>query len=206
MDELSLRPDCRAVPHVLKRTPVTFGFAPMFWPPSETLATLQNAFDDGPVFLQRTPEGRALGKARYHRAMEFMPGLPRAGLDRSIFIYSAGITAQLGLSAHLLDVGFPDSWCAHHIGHRVARSLAYANATGLDHSCPDMARLADVLNPYWIWNVPRLSGEPAPEDGGFEPDTVHSLLSTLLDHVRQVTGLGSPSAKSVWRSRSVARL
>ena len=34
--------------------------------------------------------------------------------------------------------------------------LAYANATGLGHDCPVMARLAVILSPYWKWGYPHL--------------------------------------------------
>src|SRR3546814_13716009 len=76
-----------------------------------------------------TKDGRSLSRWRYHRAEGFFPD----NETRSIggwhrFLYFSGITAQLGLSAHLLDVGFPDEWNARYVGLRVAKSLAYANA------------------------------------------------------------------------------
>ncbi len=145
----------------------------------------------------RTKEGRALSRHRYHVAEEFLPmrePATRAGWPN--YLYMAGITAQLALSAHLLDVGFPDDWNARHIGLRVAKSLAYSNATGFGHECADMARLADVLTPYWKWNQVRLFGEPEPEDGGFTVAEVHRLLRTLLDHVHDLTGHPRPTG---WR-------
>src|SRR3546814_10278516 len=88
-------------------------------------------------------------------------------------------------SSDLLDVGFPDAWNARYVGLRVAKSLAYANATGFGHDCSDMARLAAVLTPYCRWNQVRLFGEPEPDDGGLtapevrseeHPSTLQSLM------------------------------
>ncbi|MCM8731817.1 hypothetical protein ACFO8O_12685 [Hephaestia sp. GCM10023244] len=152
------------------------------------LVRVQRSYDDDPVTLIRTVEGRALSRARYRRAEEFFPSGPaRPRSEQRDLLYHAGITAQLGLSAHLLDVGFPDAWCARHIGLRVAKSLGYANATALGHNCPDMARLADVLSPYRKWNEPCLFTAP-PDDGGFTAEQVRTLLRALLDRVRLVTG------------------
>ncbi|MCP3733242.1 hypothetical protein M9978_22820 [Sphingomonas sp. MG17] len=144
-----------------------------------------------PVQLQRTREGRDLSRARYRRAEEFMLSLaPEAPGDGPDFLYNAGIVAQLALSSHLLDVGFPDTWCARYIGLHVARSLAYANATGFGHDCAETKRLADVLTPYWKWNRRSLADAPRPNDGGFSPDNIRALSRALLDHVGQVTGHG----------------
>ncbi len=95
----------------------------------------------------------------------------------------------------MLDIGFEDEWCVRHISLRVAKSLAYANATGLGHECSDMARLAAVLTPYWKWRKPRW-GEPEPDDGGFTTEPIRPLLRALLDHVRRVTGHPRPRG---WR-------
>lgn len=160
-------------------------------PAQNALAGLWKAHDDEPVTLLRTREGRSLSLHRYRTAKAFFPELDHRSLgSRKDFLYRAGITAQLGLASHLLDVGFPDPWVARHIGLRVAKSLAYANATGFGHACPNMSRLADVLSPYWKWNRPRLFGEPAPDDGGFSPEEVRILLHKLLSQVTQVTGHG----------------
>jgi len=168
-------------------------------PWSDALAKLYEAHDDEPAILIRTRERRRLSRVRYHRAEDFMPDRwPRSLLGWHDLLYHAGITAQLGLSAHLLDVGFSDTWNARHIGLRVAKSLAYANATGFSHDCPDMARLALVLTPYWKWNRPRLFGEPEPDDGGFSPERVLPLLRALLDRVHDVTGHPRPRG---WRRR-----
>src|SRR3546814_9853405 len=102
---------------------------------------------------------------------------PRGGWHR--FLYFSGITAQLGLSAHLLDVGFPDEWNARYVGLRVAKSLAYANATGFGHDCSDMARLAAVLTPYCRWNQVRLFDEPETDYGGLTAQGGSGLVRDL---------------------------
>lgn len=94
------------------------------------------------------------------------------------------------------DAPFPDGWNARHIDLRVAKSLAYANATGFGHDCPDMARLAAILSPYWQWNRVRLFGEPKPDDGGFTVAQIDPLLRALLDRVHGVTGHPRPHG---WR-------
>ena len=86
---------------------------------------------------------------------------------------------------------------ARHIGLRVAKSLAYANATGFGHDCPEMARLAAVLTPYWKWNGWDYGTEP--DDGGFAPTDVRPLLRALLDRVHHVTGHSRPKR---WSNRA----
>lgn len=156
------------------------------------LAKVQHAFGDEPVILVRTAQGRALSRARYHRAEEFFPtDRVHSNADHRALLYYAGITAQLGLSSFLLDVGFPDKWCAREIGLHVAKSLAYANASGLDHASQDMARLAIVLSPYNQWNEPHVFA-PEPDDGGFRAGEVCQLLRSLLDRVHYTTGHPRP--------------
>ncbi|CAN5374431.1 hypothetical protein BH09PSE3_BH09PSE3_23730 [soil metagenome] len=163
-----------------------------------------HSWEHEPVIMTRTKDGRALSRRRYHIAEGFLPDRQQAtGLGWHDYLYKAGITAQLALSSHLLDVGFPDGWNARHIGLRVAKSLAYANATGFGHDCPDMARLAAVLSPYWQWNRVRLFGEPEPDDGGFTVAQIEPLLRALLDRVRGVTG--HPRPKDWRRSRQEGR-
>lgn len=168
-------------------------------PWSAALATLNERYCDPPATLRRTQKGRSLSRFRYHNAEGFFlpleSGILRPGHD---FFYTIGIVAQLALSAHLLDVGFSDQWCAHHIGLRVAHSLTYANATGLGHDCPQMARLANILTPYWKWNHPRYGEEPVPDDGGFSTSDAVQLLRALLDRVHEVTGHSRPQG---WRRR-----
>jgi hypothetical protein len=105
-----------------------------------------------------------------------------------VTLHQAGGVAKLALCAHLLDVGFPDDWNAAHIRQDIAKALAYANATGFGHDCPDMARLATILTPYWKWGYPHLIGDPPMDDGGFTPDRVRPLIRVLLDRVADVTG------------------
>ena len=163
------------------------------------LGQLHESYGDEPAVLRRTKAGRALSRARYHNAEGFFAGI-EAGFPfrRKDILYQAGIVAQLALSAHLLDVGFPDAWCVRHIGLRVGKSLAYANATGLAHDCFDMARLAAILTPYWKWNRTRWD-EPEPDDGDFTARQVRPLLRALLDRVHDVTGHPRPRG---WARRS----
>ncbi len=158
-------------------------------PQRVALTALGEAHEAGPIQLLRTREGRSLSRARYRRAEEFMlPLSPRAPGDRPDFLYGAGIVAQLALSSHLLDVGFPDAWCARYIGLYVAKSLAYANASGLGLESPETARLAQVLTPYSKWNCRSQADSPCPNDGGFSYDETRALLRAMLDHVGCVTG------------------
>lgn len=160
------------------------------------LTALCDAHETGPVQLLRTREGRRLSRARYRRAEEFMlPLAPGAPGDWPDFLYGAGIVAQLALSSHLLDVGFPDAWCARCIGLYVARSLRYANASGLGFECTDTARLAHVLSPYSKWNCRSQAEGPRPNDGGFTYDETRALLRALLDHVGHVTGHRRPQGR-----------
>lgn len=158
-------------------------------PAGRALSSLHARFDHSAAKLRRTRESRLLSRSRYENAEGFFRGIEH-GLrdDRRDRLYQAGIVGQLGLSAHLIDVGFSDAWCARHIALRVAQSLAYANATGLGHRCPEMRRLADVLDPYWKWNHLHRYDQPQPDDGGFSAGQICELLRALLDHVRQVTG------------------
>ena len=159
----------------------------------DALASAHEIYGDEPAAIMRTKEGRALSRHRYHGAESFFPAeWPEDRSGWRNYLYRAGITAQLALSSHLLDVGFDDGWCARRIGLRVAKSLAYANATGFGHDCPDMARLAAVLTPYCKWNQVRPFDEPEPNDGGFTVLQVRPLLHALLDRVHDVTGHPRP--------------
>jgi hypothetical protein len=163
------------------------------------LAALWRIYGGEPFQLLRTREGRDLSRVRYRRAQEFQRSLePGAPGDWTDFLYFTGIVVQLALSSHLLDVGFPDAWCARHIGLHVDRSLAYANASGFGRECDETERLTQVLSPYWKWNRRHLIDGTQPDDGGFTPDNVRSLLHELMEHVGQVTGHG----RSLRRKRS----
>lgn len=164
------------------------GIAGAITPGSDSPMGLQPDYGDHPPILCRTREGRHLSRVRYQNAHSFFATLER-GIHMRIndILYQSGIVAQLALSAHLLDVGFSDVWCAKHIGLDVSKSLHCANASGFGHDCSDMERLADVLSPYGQWRNPRWDGT-ALDDGGFTRDRVLPLLQWLLGHVKHVTG------------------
>lgn len=157
--------------------------------PNPTLPSLCQCYGAEPVELVRTRDGRTLSGVRCRGAEEFMPSFtPDAPGGLPDVLYFAGITAQLALSSHLLDVGFPEDWCARHVGYQVSRSLAYANATGFGYECAETARLAQVLSPYWKWNKRSLFDNPCPDDGGFIAPEIEAILLNLMEHVYHVTG------------------
>lgn len=161
--------------------------------PSENseLGALWRRYAAQPVRLLRTREGRALSLDRYQRADEFIGSLASPMADDTAYLfYSAGIVAQLAMSSHLLDVGFPDAWCAKYIGLHVDRSLAYANATGFGCEDTETERLMDVLSPYWKWNDLSRAHGIKPDAGGFVAGEVRDIITALLDHVAEVTGHG----------------
>lgn len=159
----------------------------------DALTELHARYDDPPPSLGVTRRSRSLSEFRYHNAEHFFHAFDgRFPYTHRDYLYRAGIVTQLAISSHLLDIGFPDEWCARNIGLRVAHSLAYANATGFDHHCAEMARLATVLNPYWKWNHTHCYDKPEPDDGGFSVEQIAALLRALLDHVRAVTGHRRP--------------
>lgn len=179
----------RALLLALTATPAAVLAAPVASPWEEALTPLHDRYDDEPATLVRTKEGRALSRFRYHNAESFFESLDRGFYDRrDEVLYQSGIVAQLALSAHLLDVGFSDEWNARHIRLDVGKGLAYANATGFAHHCPDMARLAAVLSPYWKWGHAHQYDQPRPDDGGFTLGEVRPILRALLDRVHDVTG------------------
>jgi hypothetical protein len=145
---------------------------------------------DQSVALCRTRAGRRLSRFRYHNAESFFLGIEnRVPVPPSDDLYRIGIVLQLGLSSHLLDIGFDDGWCARHIGLYVSRSLAYANATGLGFESADMALLAAILSPYGRW---RHAGPPDADAVSFTTDQIHALTRALLDRVHEVTGHPRP--------------
>lgn len=135
--------------------------------------------------------GRNLSRFRYHNAESFFLGIEIGVVphptDR---LYQIGIVLQLGLSAHLLDVGFADAWYPHHIGLNVARSLAHANATGLGFKTTDMELLAAILSPYGKWR--NASPRDVAPDFPFSTEELRMLTRALLDRVHQVTGHPRP--------------
>lgn len=156
---------------------------------SSELGALWRRYDARPVRLVRTREGRNFSFVRFDRAHSFMAGMAYpAGKDMSDYFYSAGIVAQLAMSSHLLDVGFPDMWCAKYIGLHVDRSLAYANATGFGYEDAETERLMQVLSPYWKWNTLSQLQGIKPDDGGFTRECIAGLIAALVKHVAEVTG------------------
>ena len=161
------------------------------------LGALWRRYDARPVRLLRTREGRRLSFARFERAHEFMAGMGRRiNEDMSDYLYRAGIVAQLAMSSHLLDVGFPDMWCAKYIGLHVDRSLAYANATGFGYEDSETERLMQVLSPYWKWNSLSRAQGIEPDDGGFAANEVREIIVRLVDHVAEVTGHTRPARRA----------
>ncbi|MES2136668.1 MAG: hypothetical protein V4502_06370 [Pseudomonadota bacterium] len=143
------------------------------------------------VPLRRTREGRHLSRIRYHNAESFFApveqGFPFRPNDH---LYQTGITLQLALSSHLLDVGFDDAWCAKNIGLYLNKSLEHANATGLGHDRSELKRLGDVLSPYGRLRNADVSTafSPCP----FSNEQICRLVRELLERVREVTGHNRP--------------
>lgn len=152
------------------------------------LAALHDQYGDAAVLLRRTDGGRGLSRVRYRDAAGALSMLSVEARATEVLLYRAGVIAQLGLSAHLLDVGFDDQWCAKHIRQDIAKALAYANASGLGWERAEMLRLAETLSPYWKWNRIAIWHRGRPDDGGFALEEVTILLLALLDQVRAVTG------------------
>ena len=152
---------------------------------------------DEPVVLRRTRAGRDESRFRYHNAESFFLGLEKGIVrDQRDRLYQTGIVLQLGLSSHLFDVGFTDQWCARHVGLNVARSLAYANASGFGFESAEFDLLVAILSPYAKWRSPQ-SREHA-EHPPFTPEHIRMLTRVLLDHVHHVTGHPRPRG---WNAR-----
>lgn len=124
------------------------------------------------------------GWHRYERAEEFYRGVSAGHYrDTRDLLYQAGIVAQLGVGAYLLDLGASDDWCRERIGLFVDRGLAIANEAGLDHRQPDMVRLAQLLSPYGQWRAPFPFELPKIEV--IDAERVSATLEDLLETVRQ---------------------
>ena len=67
-------------------------------------------------------------------------------LFAALVLAVAGIVAQLGIGAYLLDLGASDDWCRQRIGLFVDKALAIANGAGLNHRHPAMLELAGTLS------------------------------------------------------------
>ncbi|HET6524484.1 hypothetical protein [Sphingopyxis sp.] len=141
--------------------------------------------------LVRSRAGRVLSEARYRNGESFYVAIAELRFgNTSDLLYHTGIVVQMALSSHLMDVGFDDRWCARNIGLHIGKSLAYANATGLNCRSPELERLTPVLSPYSVWRNPDLNGSRPPPPASL-PD-IPPLLRDLLDHVRGVTGHPHP--------------
>lgn len=173
-----------------------FALSPVALLPVAALGTPSEqspALADGVPMLQRSSDGRRLSRFRYHNAESFFVAIEQGVIcDLQDQLYQTGIVFQLGLSAHLLDVGFVDDWCARNIGLYVERSLAYSNATGLGLTSADMELLAATLSPYSRYrDVP-----PAVlhADFPFTSADIVTLTRALLNRVRESTGHPRPRA------------
>ena len=137
--------------------------------------------DDNMSDWGRRLQGR--GADRFERAEEFNRGVA-AGLyrDPRDLLYQAGIVAQLGIGAYLLELGASDDWCRQRIGLYIDKALAIANQAGLNHLQPDMAELAKWLSPYGQWRGPFAIDQPSIE--AIDPFRVSATLQGLLATVR----------------------
>ena len=164
------------------------------------LTSTSRHYGDEPARLERTKNGRSLSRFRYQQAERYLRTL-EAGffserrLARST-LHMAGFVSQQALCSYLLDVGFADEWNARQIKQDVVKALAYANTCGFGHACPDMARLAVILSPFWKWGYHYDPWEEQPDHGGFTPDQITPLVHALVDHVHAVTGHPRPKG---WR-------
>lgn len=158
---------------------------------------LRSEAEERPPKLERTLENRQLSRARYHNAEGFFHiASPLGDKPDGDRLYSIGIVIQLGLSAHLLDVGFDDRWCARYIGLHISRSLSLANETGLGFNPAGFELLTALLSPYGKWrDAPRA----AVLDFPFTDREFGSLVRLMLDRVRDVTGHPRPRG---WHAKS----
>ncbi len=171
-------------------------------PRHQALVSLHRHYDDEPAKLARTREGRSISRFRYHNAERSCQLLETPLFAEPRFtseaLHRAGFVLQQALCAYLLDIGLTDAWNARHIKQDIAKALAYANAAGLGHGCPDMARLATVLSPYWKWGYHYDDWEEdRPDTGGFIPSSITPLVRTLVERIHDVTGHPRPKG---WHS------
>jgi hypothetical protein len=198
MSQALIGDDCPGIAATRRGLLVTLAAAPVVFS-ARAIGMIEPQLDgeEHPTGLVRTLQGRQLSRSRYHNAEGFFRARSTAveGLDAER-LYLFGIVIQLGLSAHLLDVGFDDRWCARHIGLHVSRSLACANATGFGFDVERFGLLAALLSPYGKW---RHGPQEGALDLPFTDEEIRSLLRLMLDHVRDVTGHPRPRG---WRIQS----
>jgi hypothetical protein len=165
-------------------------------PWSEALTSLHQRYGDAPAWLGRTKEGRSLSRFRYQQAERYLLTLQTGFFAEPRFVrealHMAGFISQQALCAYLLDIGFTDAWTARHIKQDIVKALTYANACGLGHACPDMARLAVTLSPFWKWGYHYDAWEKQPDRGGYTPERIVILARALVEHVHEVTGHPRP--------------
>lgn len=100
----------RALLSAFAAAPAAALAAPVISPWHHALTLLHDRYDDEPAALVRTKERRSLSRFRYDNAETFFESLDRGFYDRrDEMLYQSGIVAQLALTSHLLDVGFPTS-------------------------------------------------------------------------------------------------
>lgn len=156
-----------------------------------TWERLKGELPDGwePLTVQRTAYKRALGEIRFRNAIASLEAIdPDTDRIDPTLYYGAGVAAQMGLTAFLLDRGYDDHWCARNVGLRITTALDWANAAGLNHANPSICRLAIVLTPYWKWRRFWHSRFLRGADCGFKPGEVHTIIDNLLDHICTATG------------------
>lgn len=138
--------------------------------------------DDNVSDCGRALQGR--GADRFERAREFYRGVAAGHYrDPRDLLYQAGIVAQLGIGAYLLELGASDDWCRQRIGLFVDKALAIANEAGLNHRQPDMLELAGLLSPYGQWRGP-FATDP-PKINAIDARRVSAALEDLLGTVRR---------------------
>jgi hypothetical protein len=189
-------PSRRALLQTLAIIPAAASALPIAAPWREALPPLHRQYADEPVTPSRSKENRSMSRFRYQQAERYLLTMEAWVVARphrpAEALHQAGFIAQQALCAHLLDIGFTDAWNARYIKQDIAKALAYANATGLALDCPDIARLAVVLTPYWKWGYHYDRWEKQPDRGGFTADRISSLMRVLLECVHDVTGHPRP--------------
>lgn len=144
---------------------------------------LAGALPIGGHMRERGRGNAGAGLHRYERAEEFFRGLATGPYrDPRDFLYQAGIIAQLGITAYLLERGASDEGCRRNLGLYIDKALAIANGWGLDHRRPAMFALASHLSPYGVWRQPGAAN--LPRVVGLDPQDVSETLSKLLASVR----------------------
>lgn len=196
MADFATAPSRRTLLQTLALVPVAASTLPINPLRQDALTSLHRRYGDEPPTLARTKEGRSMSRFRYIKAEHYCMIIDAGFFAEPRFVretlHQAGFVTQQALCSYLLDMGFTDAWNARHIKQDIAKALAYANALGLGHDCPDMARLAVTLSPFWKWGYHYDDWEEQPDKGGFTADRIQPLVRGLVDHVHDVTGHPRP--------------